>query len=324
MAIVYRSVQTTSSDGGPRAGNVGNALSTRVTDKSKIAEFWSREEAELYENWSATYFNYQSNRNSPYFDYFFSGQDVSVVIEGLTDLDLVLTSFAYNVEQQKLPVYGFASYAYDAMLRGTRIVTGAFSIACDGPISLTRALAKAASVRARAAEGQTGRTIHSVRGLDDDEANIEKYWGRHYDNNIDARQQHIFSIHPPFNFLITYGLQETTLVSNDPTNRANEIRGKYDSNTIMSTDFNERLVRNPTKTDDYQILIENVEIMNKSTQYDTNGTPISEVYTFMARDERLLSESIYTNPPPIRTTNISNTSGGQVEYEGVTPRNPPD
>src|SRR5690554_2765108 len=65
-----------------------------------------------------------------YFDYVFSGQDISVYIDGM-DVDeacIPIMEFAFNIEQQKVPVYGFWSYSYDSIMRGSRLVSGAIRI----------------------------------------------------------------------------------------------------------------------------------------------------------------------------------------------------
>lgn len=283
-----------------RAGLTGGA-SGPVADSYSVAEFWSREQADLFEKWRSSFSKYEDSYNSPYFDYFYSGQDISVRIEGLGAGDsLPIYSFGYVIEQQKQPVYGFWDYTYSAMLRGTRIVSGAFTLVSTQPNYLTRMIAKASSVRARAnSDRVVTNNLYALRGLDDDEANINHYWYRNYDNNLDTNQQHLFSIHPPFNFLIKYGIQETSLTSNNPAVRLEEYRSRFGDNDALATDVNERLVKNPSVEEDLEILLENVELMSKSTQYDSDGNPVLETYAFVARDERLLSDSVYQNPAPL-------------------------
>lgn len=298
MAIVYRPTSSPESTRSQKAG-LTQSYSTSVQNTvDEITEFWTREQAALFEQWASSFDHYNEALNNPYFDYFFSGEDINVTIEGLGDNEPInVTSFAYTIQQQKQPVYGFWSYTYDAMLRGTRIITGAFSVALTGPASFTQLVAKAARNRAKARRSTTIRDYHSIRGLDEDEANIEKYWRRHLDKNLYTNQQHLFSVHPPFNMMIQYGLQETSLVSNNPEERASEFMSKFNRTSVMAADYNERLVKNPTVQDDVRVLLENVELIGKQIQYDANGDPLVEIYSFMARDEVLLSDKVYK---PIR------------------------
>ncbi len=316
---VYRSTRPTQSY---RAGQNINA-STAVADLYQNAEFWSREQADLFQKWQSSFEKWEGSYNSPYFDYFYSGQDVTVSIEGLpSDANLPIYSFGYVIQQQKTPVYGFWSYTYDGMLRGTRIVTGAFSILVTTPNLLTNRIAQASSIRGRVnSDRNVSNNLYALRGLDDDERNIAAFWHRHYDNNLDDNQRHLFSIHPPFNFIIRHGLQETSLHGTSSAARSTEIKQKFMESTAYMSDTNERLVENPIPEEDTKVLLENVEIMEKSIQYDTSGSPLIETYTFMARDERILSPSVYERPdilpsPPQYTTNPDAPAGSN-------PGNPP-
>ena len=312
MTTIYKSTSAASRrDDITRANSTSSLVSSRTSD-NELAEFWSAEEVELYQRWQSSYLGYKDAYANPYFDQFFSGQDIQVSIDGLPDTDILpIFSFGYMIEQQKQPVYGFWNYTYDAVLRGTRIITGAFTLVSDGPITLTKMIAKAADVRAsRVSQPSRYRNINSIRGLDDDEANINQYWFRNYDNNLESRQQHLFSVHPPFNFKIKYGVQETSTVLSDPARRVEEVRAKYNNNSMMYSDYNERLVKNPSKQQDYTVLLENVELVNKSVQYDTDGNPILETYSFMARDERLLSSQVYDH----KKASIVSAGGGSIPH----------
>src|SRR5260221_10870770 len=67
-----------------------------------------------------------------YFDYQFTGQDINVYVEGAyTEGDIgkiPIMEFNFGIQQQKQPVYGFWSWTYDAVMRGTRIVNGMFRL----------------------------------------------------------------------------------------------------------------------------------------------------------------------------------------------------
>lgn len=266
-------------------------------DKTEAFQWWSEEHSRLFSLWASSFENYNTSYANPYFDYFYTGQDIQIYIDGLSDAKDILPiyAFGYNISQQKQPVYGFWDYTYAAMLRGVRIISGAFSLIATEPYLLTSKIGKAASIRAQTAAGQRNTALYSIRGLDEDESRINQFWSRNYDNNLDIDQQHLFSIHPPFNFIIKYGLQETSAVAQNPTFRSDEIRWNNVNSTAMMTDLNERLVPNPSKENETKIILENIEIIGKSIEYDSEGTPIIENYTFLARDERLLTRQYYPN-----------------------------
>jgi len=286
-----------------RQGAVGNSYSGSnqlASYSSSAIDVWSQEEARLFTQWGSSYEGYDHGVNNPYFDYFFTGQDIQVWIDGLTAADdlLPIYSFGYNIQQQKMPVYGFWNYTYSAMLRGTRIITGAFSIVSMYPYFLTSKIAKAANIRAKAAADLGTTKVYALRGLDSDEAKIDKYWRRNYDDNLDLNQQHLFSVHPPFNFVIKYGLQDTSLTGYVPDFRSRQIRNHFNNSDPMMSDYNERLIENPEPELDVRVILENVEIINKSVQFDASGDPLLETYTFMARDERLARNTNKTTMTP--------------------------
>lgn len=284
------------------------------------AQWWDPTHTKLFNQWANTFTELTSTYSNSYFDYFYSGQDIQISIDGLTDPNDVLPiyAFGYNITQQKQPLYGYWSYTYDAMLRGTRIVSGAFSLVATQPYLLTGLIGKSADLRSKTSDIQR----YAIRQLDTDETNINQYWRRNYDSNLDINQQHLFSIHPPFNLIIKYGLQETSAVNMDPAKRANELQSKYNGSTPIYTDTNERLVQNPSVADEMKIILENIEIVSKSVDYNSDGDPILENYTFIARDERLLKRVSYSSSSSGSTTptNPNTSDGGSLALppEGFT------
>src|SRR4051812_9269973 len=89
-----------------------------------------------------------SNAPNSYFDYYFSGQDIQVFIDGLEGYPefatLPISDFGYNITQQKMPIYGFWSYTFDAMARGSRVINGTFRLITKSPDYMRRALEAAA------------------------------------------------------------------------------------------------------------------------------------------------------------------------------------
>jgi hypothetical protein len=276
------------------------------------ARWWSDEQAKLFTQWAAGYEKYSQSYANPYFDYFFTGQDIRVTIDGLTDNadTLPIYAFGYNIQQQKVPLYGFWTYTYDAMLRGTRIVSGAFSIVSVKPYLLTEKIAKATAVRAKTTRSTSNFHALSVGGLSEDDVNIDKYWRRNYDTNLEAGQQHLFSVHPPFNFVIEYGIQEVSLTANDPDTRARDIQNVYQKVDPWMTDVNERLVPQPSALPQMKILLENIELTSKQVEYNVDGDPLMENYTFIARDERLLGQTIGTDTLPMFNPSRDTTQSG--------------
>ena len=307
-----------SSSRSAHSGTFGNnQISSYSTSVSSYAEgsFWTEEEARLYESWASSFEEY-SNTPNPYFDYFFSGQDIKIKIDVLGDNDfLPIYSFGYRIQQEKIPIYGFSSYTYDAILRGTRIISGAFSLVVTEPQLLTSKIAESARIRAQTSQADSANQ-YALHHLDGDMADIERYWQRNYDSNLYG-DKNLFSIHPPFNFLIKYGLQDTTLVGKNPNIRVNEIKNDFNQNNAMYSNTNERLVQsdNLTKTPS-KILLENIELINKSVEYDSSGDPILETYSFMARDERIVTNPYTMDRTRTLGSSIGTTESGRISGGG--------
>lgn len=260
-------------------------------------------EAALYNQWANIYDTEDNTNDSNYFDYFFSGQDIQIRIEGLdSQADLLpIYQFGFNIQQNKQPIYGFWSYTYDYMLRGTRIVSGAFSIITKSPGYMTEMVAKAARRRSEiltSPKGGYSDSLHRIRGLDIDEKNIERFWKRNFDNSPARNRQQLFSVHPPFNFLLTYGIQETSVASLAYNTRSEYLRKMYSDSNAMMSDINERIVEVDQDRNRMRLLIENVELVSRQTEINAEGDPIIETYTFMARD--LVEAPDYNPQPPAK------------------------
>lgn len=216
-----------------------------------------------------------------YFDYYFSGQDIQVHVDGVSQYDedsqLPIASLAIQIEQQKTPIFGFWDYTYSQVMRGTRLVSGALALHTTSTDYMVNLLSKAATGRVN------GNQEYVLRGLDTDEKHIEQYWTRNINADIAySNNKSLFNSHPPFNLIIMYGLQSVSLASNRGEQYA-EVLGSYQNDTPLFTDTNERLVA--TETDNsMRIVLYGCELTKMSTEYAPDGSPIIEQYQFFAKD----------------------------------------
>lgn len=238
----------------------------------------------------------EENRFNTYYDYYFSGEDVKVFIDGLYDPsdELDIASFAYSVRQEKQPLYGFWSYNYDTVMLGTRIITGEITLFTRYPQRMTDLLAKAAEVRVNSeSRGEYDKVLTRMSPQNttpQDEANLQKYWSYSQldritsdpaSEGIDGRN--IFSAHPPFNFVVMYGAEETALTpSGLLRNNDQDVSDALDR--LMYSDVNERSVKVNQAQDPMKIVLQQVHLMNMSTAYTPGGQPVAESYQFIARD----------------------------------------
>lgn len=266
-----------------------------ATSKAKPTPILNPLDQKIDLKWAGTSSD-SDTRFSNYYDYYFSGEDVKVFIDGLFDPEdeLDLASFAYSVRQEKQPLYGFWSYNYDAVMYGTRIISGEFSIYTRYPRRMTEFLERAAKSRAtNPTERNRGNSIvsklYSSFDSSEDEANIQKYWNYSQLDRItldpagSSSENNIFSAHPPFNFVILYGVEETAL---SPVNALKSetylIEDSFDR--MIYSDVNERKVRIDNSTNPMKIILQQVQLMSMSTGYSPGGQPLVESYQFMARD----------------------------------------
>jgi hypothetical protein len=231
-----------------------------------------------------------------YYDYYFSGEDVKVYIDGLfgPEDELDIASFAYSVRQEKQPIYGFWSYNYDTVMLGSRIISGEITIFTRYPRRMTELLEKAAKSRVMNKDVRTPKDTIISR-LDsqlssDDESNIEKYWAYSQLDRLTSDPavsgfdtKNIFSAHPPFNFVILYGLEETAL-SPFSANTSEDTSTSSYLNNQMFFDVNQRSIKMDNKVSPMKIILQQVNLMNMSTNYSPGGQPVAESYQFIARD----------------------------------------
>lgn len=250
-----------------------------------------------------------SSKNfSNYYDYYFSGEDIKVYIDGLfgAENELDIATFAYSIRQEKQPLYGFWSYNYDTVMLGTRIISGEITLFTRYPRRMTDLLEQAATARAtspaeRAPQNMIVSRLYSnngqILGSTQDERNIQKYWSYSQLDRItsdpamaEASNKTIFSAHPPFNFVILYGIEEVSsspFPATMPTQGGNNnVNLKIENNLdrMMYTDINQRTMKADAAASPMKIILQEVQLMNMSTVYTPGGQPVAESYQFIARD----------------------------------------
>jgi hypothetical protein len=265
---------------------------------------------------------------SNYYDYYFSGEDVKIYMDGLFDAgdELDIANFAFLIKQEKQPLYGFWSYNYDVMMTGTRIISGEFSVYSRYPGRMRDLLSKAADQRAKAfKEGKDSKRIQSklLSGAesDEDEKNIQKYWAngnrgagsldRLSGDSVSSDTRNIFSAHPPFNFIVKYGTQEgsvTTIGTNKGTNNEDNFSVL---DRMMATDYNERLVQK-TASSSMDIVLQSIQLMSMTTSYAPGGQALIETYQFLARDMYVSDGGIRKPVSTSPSTASSDSSGARA------------
>lgn len=268
-----------------------------------------------------------TNKFNNYYDYFFTGEDVKIYIDGLFDAgdELEIASFAFNITQQKSPLFGFWSYNYDVMMTGTRIVTGEFVVYTRYPGRMRDLLSKAADARAAFYSDSPKSQIQSYLRSDkeslEDDKNIQKYWANSQLDRLssDGRSsddRNIFSAHPPFNLVIKYGSQEGSL-STIARNKGTQSDQNYDMlDRLMSLDFNDRLTQTNIKQMD--IILQSIHLTSMNTSYSPGGNPLVESYQFIGRD-MYISDGSRKEPPYSQVATNEEQSSVSTQSNQVKP-----
>jgi hypothetical protein len=226
----------------------------------------------------ASAFGGQGDKFNTYYDYYYSGQDIQVHIDGANSRStggvMPIISFAFNIKQEKMPLYGFWSYTFDAIMRGNRIINGAFTVATTS-LNYMRDMIQDASTTRQEAKG----SVYPIRNLDGDEENIQKYWSINVDSSssADNDSRNIWSSHPAFNFVVVYGMQDVSVADYDTMKMK-----RLTNPQKLLTDTNDRLVSETLLPTRY--VIENVELTSLQVEYTPDGQPLGETYSFIARD----------------------------------------
>jgi hypothetical protein len=266
-------------------------------------------------------------RFSNYYDYFFSGEDVKVYIDGLFDEkdELDIQGFGFMIKQEKQAVYGFWSYNFDAIMNGTRIITGQFSVYSRYPRRMTEMLERAAEARVQTMTGKkdSAGVVSVMRSQNEslkDEENIQKYWANSQLDRVTTdpaiatgssnNGHNIFSAHPPFNFIIMYGVDDSSLSpiagSSNKSTASMEQRDNLDR--LISTDINERKIKLFGAQNAMKIVLQNVHLMQMATEYQGGGVPIVETYAFVARDFYFTEAGTNLNPYTGKKTSVTQQS----------------
>ncbi len=104
---------------------------------------------------------YQLTKNRPEYQLFqeqyFSAADIKIFLGDIWIDDAIMVQ--YTLTEQLLPIYGYASYTYDAMARGQRIVNGAFEINFTSVGYLQQVLANADAIEYAIQSGTKGKNF---------------------------------------------------------------------------------------------------------------------------------------------------------------------
>lgn len=221
---------------------------------------------------------------------YFSGCDISFTLGNIPVEEIV--ALEYQVSQQIQPIYGYASFTYDAVMTGTRLVIGSFRINFKETFYIKSVLDKilkpartempsATSTQLTDGEMTLNQLTETIKNMNQDdikslaEAYERKLWPA-ASSKIDKTNQTLLL--DPFNgydYLTKDGWK---------SNYNKLLRKGFD--IVIS--FGEQLYEiksNPTKSESGTTkVINGVHITGCKTIYQPTGEAIYEEYTFIGKD----------------------------------------
>lgn len=266
-----------------------------------------------------------------YYDYYFSGEDVKVYMDGLFDpeYELDIASFTFSIKQEKQPLYGFWSYNYDAMMVGSRLVTGEMVVYTRYPGRMRDLLTAAAEQRVLFNNDKTETSIRVQSYLTgnneqslDDEKNLQKYWNTNLDrltaDTDKTDKRNIFSSHPPFNFIVKYGTQEGSVSTRGRDMGTDSGDNLETLDRLMATDYNERLVKSSKANTGMDIVLQDVHLTSMASAISPGGNVIIEAYQFISRDMYISSGNIRNTQKSVFSA-VDSTGSKKTEPNKVQP-----
>lgn len=169
-----------------------------------------------------------------------------------------ITQIAYSIEQNVMPLYGYNSYVFDEMAIGSRIINGQFTINFTKANYLIDLLEKLnnSSVTifgektSKEDDGEDSNSVNSSGGRIVNKTGSNGFTSTNY-AGIKQNKRPLW--HVGFDIDVMFG-------------RATSVNSKTE-----------------------HVMLEGVYIVSSMVNLDPSGQPVSETYTFMARDVRNVS-----------------------------------
>jgi hypothetical protein len=252
--------------------------------------------ANNYEKPRAVGYNYPTLQTTTEYQRFnndyFTGADVRLYMGDIWVDEI--TSISFELEEQVQPIYGYASYTFDKVARGTRIIRGSFSInfkesfylhgvlnslqsklkeqqAGKGSVFDVETFKKGVTVEHLIEQASKGRSFGAVA---DDLENA--FWGKSPDKAL----QSIVNNQPNDTYFYPEERDPKDPTKTLDTSQEN-LRDKGFNILITYGPYNEK---NGVKVAGSAVTIVGVQLQGVSQVIGGDGNPIQEQYTFIAKD----------------------------------------
>ena len=216
---------------------------------------------------------------------YFSGCDVTLYL-GDFWIDEV-QSLNFTLQEMTRPLFGYKSYTYDAVMRGSRIIQGTFVVNFTEPMYLHRIIKEAS--RKKQVDGNS-YAFDRIAGKDavllSQGLSQAKFLALLKDKSVEEKQKLIAEKQQE----VWKKDQENILADMpDPTFFLNRKKESFDIRILYGTTM-DQVVKRVDLMQRFRLpssaayLLKNIQLGGLSQQIDPSGNPVVEVYSFIAND----------------------------------------
>lgn len=215
---------------------------------------------------------------------YYSGSDVKVYFGGYWIDEIV--HIQYSVNENVAPIFGYASYTWDKVARGNRYVTGSFAINFKEVGYLQTILDSLSSNQKKGKWLDLGRyesrnVSNKKTGHVGYEKNVEKLVSN-FDSLAEDYEKALWGEKSNSSSLLS-SRSKNTLYYNTSNNKNNQTLRDNGFNMLIRFGDTEDVAIGSEYSDTVQTIV-GVQITGSHTQVDPSGTPVQEVYEFIAKD----------------------------------------
>jgi hypothetical protein len=238
-------------------------------------------------------YHYNSNKTTEFTRFradYFAGADIRIYFGDIW-IDEV-TSLQFTLQEQVAPIFGYASYTWDKVARGSRYIQGSFSINFKESYYLQQVMKSLSSeMGSDTKNGTSGfNTTTWKKGLDI-EALMKQTGNKNFDSIADEFEKSLWGTSTDKNFVQDSKVRESNSYfypnAVDSSGKAitdmsqKELQDHGFNILISYGPMNESGGMNATETTHTLV---GVQLTGVSQVIGSDGSPIQEQYTFIAKD----------------------------------------
>jgi hypothetical protein len=217
---------------------------------------------------------------------YFSGADVRIYFGDIW-IDEV-TSLQFTLQEQVAPIFGYASYTWDKVARGSRYIQGAFSINFKESYYLQQVMNSLTSEMGSTDDASSGFSQETWKSGLDIDALVKQVDNDNFDTIADEFEKSLWG-GGMLDTQVANKPKTTFFYSNSPNSSGSEIVG-LNQKALLDHGFNIIISYGPmneaggmSASETTHTLV-GVQLTGVSQVIGGDGQPVQEQYTFIAKD----------------------------------------